>query len=82
MGASDTCTVCACLECYDEYTACRDDAGCQTIRDCIQEFGCRGIDCLGPCGDVIQRNGGPFGPAGTKAQALSTCLDRRCQDHC
>ena len=82
VNPGDPCGECACTECLEELQICAEDAGCQAIRDCAQESGCGGIDCLGPCGTVIQMNGGPFGPAGMKAQAIGTCVDTQCQGQC
>ncbi|WAS96455.1 hypothetical protein [Nannocystis punicea] len=78
----DPCGECACTKCLDEMQACQKDAGCKAIRDCAAEAGCGGIDCLGPCGDVIQMNGGPFGPSGMLAQEIGTCVDMQCQGQC
>lgn len=82
VNPGDPCGECACTECLEELQACEADPGCTAIRECAQESGCGGIDCLGPCGDVIQMNGGPFGPAGMLAQAIGTCVDMQCQGQC
>lgn len=82
VNPGDPCGVCACNECLEELQACNEDAGCTAIRECAQEAGCGGIDCLGPCGDIIQMNGGPFGPSGMKAQAIGTCVDMQCANDC
>ncbi|WAS93907.1 hypothetical protein [Nannocystis punicea] len=82
VNPGDPCGECACTECLEELQACEADAGCTAIRECAQEAGCGGIDCLGPCGDIIQMNGGPFGPSGMLAQQIGTCVDQQCQGQC
>jgi hypothetical protein len=52
--------------------------GCTAIRECAQANNCTGIECLGPCGDVIMmyQNSVPL------AQALSDCVDMGCAMEC
>ena len=59
--ADDECEDCACMNCLAEVQACEMDPGCVEIRMCAQENMCTGIECRGPCGPVIEENGGPFG---------------------
>lgn len=76
--AADACEECACNNCLPEVMACQADPGCVEIRMCAQEAGCTGIGCLGPCGDVINANGGPLGPSAGLASALSDCYEGAC----
>jgi hypothetical protein len=78
--AADGCEECACENCLDEVTACQMDPGCVEIRMCAQENDCTGIACLGPCGDVINANGGPLGESAGLASALSDCYEGACAD--
>ncbi len=76
--ASGTCQAvghCACQNCGCALEDCEDDSGCVAIRDCAQANGCSGIGCLGPCGDVINANGGVLGPSVGVASALSDCIE-------
>jgi hypothetical protein len=47
---------------------------------CAQENMCTGIECLGPCGDVIEANGGPFGESAGLASTLSDCYEAACPE--
>lgn len=76
------CGQCACNKCLDEIVACEADVGCQAIRKCVQDSGCSGINCLGPCGDTITMYGGVGGPSATMAIALGQCIDMSCQQEC
>ena len=77
MAAND-CEDCACMNCLSQLQACQADAGCVAIRMCAQQNGCTGIGCLGPCGSVIDANGGPFGPSAGLASTLSDCYTGAC----
>jgi hypothetical protein len=76
--AMDACEDCACNNCLPELMACQQDPGCVAIRMCAQEAGCTGIGCLEPCGDVINANGGAFGPSAGLASDLSDCYEAAC----
>jgi hypothetical protein len=76
--AVDACEQCACNNCLAELTACQEDPGCVEIRTCAQQAGCTGVGCLGPCGDVINANGGPLGQSAGLASALSDCYEGAC----
>lgn len=76
--AVDDCQVCACNQCLDPLYACQQDPGCVAMRDCAEQTGCAGVDCLEPCGAVIDMYGGPFGASGALALALSDCLSVQC----
>lgn len=78
----DECGECSCMSCYDELQVCLDDEGCVAIRECAQEAGCDGLNCIGPCGDVINLYGGPFGISGMLAQALGHCVGIECPGLC
>lgn len=77
MAAND-CEVCACENCLPQLQACQMDPGCVEIRMCAQENMCTGIECLGPCGDVIDANGGAFGESASLASDLSDCYEGAC----
>jgi hypothetical protein len=79
---NDPCGVCACTECLDELQACEANPGCKAIRDCGQMAGCTGVDCLGPCGGVINMNGGVFGQPAQLAQAIGNCVASQCKNEC
>jgi hypothetical protein len=76
--ATNDCESCACNSCLDPLYACQQDAGCVAMRDCAEQSGCVGADCLEPCGAVIDMYGGPFGSSGALALALSDCLSASC----
>lgn len=75
-GIVNECEGCGCEQCPDEYDDCTDTDGCQDIMSCVDQSGCSGVDCyLGPCQQVINQNGGPFGDAANAAQGLGQCRD-------
>lgn len=76
--AVDECQTCACNLCLDPLYACEQDPGCVAMRNCAEQAGCEGADCLEPCGAVIDMYGGPFGSSGALAIALSDCLSASC----
>jgi hypothetical protein len=76
--ATNECEDCACMSCLPQLQACEQDPGCVAIRMCAQQSGCTGIECLGPCGDVINANGGALGPSAGLASALSDCVEGSC----
>ncbi|MBK8235901.1 MAG: hypothetical protein IPK74_10115 [Deltaproteobacteria bacterium] len=76
--ATDACQQCACNLCLDPLYACQQDPGCVAMRDCAEQYGCQGADCLEPCGAVVDMYGGPFGASGALALALSDCLVASC----
>lgn len=76
--AVDECQQCACNLCLDPLYACQQDPGCVAMRDCAEQAGCQGADCLEPCGAVVDMYGGPFGASGALALALSDCLVGSC----
>jgi hypothetical protein len=73
--ATNACETCACDNCLSQLMACELDIGCVAIRICAQANNCTGIDCLGPCGTVIDNHGGPFGDAAGLATAVSDCVE-------
>jgi len=79
---NDTCGQCACANCTDELSACQMDEGCTAIRQCAQDNMCGGIDCLGPCGGVINDYGGIGGASGMKALTLGSCISDNCAAEC
>lgn len=72
------CGDCLCDKCLAEYTACAADRGCVAIEACAAEFGCNDAQCLEPCGDVIEMNGGFVGESLKLAIALSACFNDSC----
>jgi hypothetical protein len=76
--AVNECETCACNLCLDPLYACQQDVGCVAMRDCAEQAGCAGVDCLEPCGAVIDMHGGPFGSSGELALTLSDCLSASC----
>lgn len=76
--AVDACQQCACNLCLDPLYACQQDPGCVAMRDCAEQNGCQGADCLEPCGAVVDMYGGPFGASGALALELSDCLVASC----
>jgi hypothetical protein len=78
MSDGSQCEVCACDNCLQPLTVCQMDPGCIAIRDCARENGCTGIECLGPCGDVINMHGGALGESTMLASALSDCYTGAC----
>jgi hypothetical protein len=66
------------MNCLAEVQACEMDPGCVEIRMCAQQNMCTGIECLGPCGTVIDDNGGPFGESASLASTLSDCYEGAC----
>ena len=77
-ATTNACEECACNNCLTQVMDCQLDIGCVAIRICAQAHGCTGIDCLGPCGDVINDHGGPFGESVGLATALSDCYTGAC----
>ncbi|MBK7580050.1 MAG: hypothetical protein IPI67_07560 [Myxococcales bacterium] len=67
------CEICTCDNCPDELKACADNGGCMPILACAQNAGCSGAQCLGPCGPVINQNGGPLGKSANLAQQVGQC---------
>ncbi|MEZ4373076.1 MAG: hypothetical protein AB7S68_16010 [Polyangiaceae bacterium] len=80
--AADDCDVCTCDGCRAEWDACQDDMGCIAIVDCAKAAGCSGAQCLGPCGQVIQQNGGVQGQPAQLALGLGTCQSTTCGSDC
>ena len=76
--ATTPCETCACDLCLEPLYACQQDPGCVAMRDCAEQSGCAGAECLEPCGPVIDRYGGPFGESGALALTLSECLSAAC----
>lgn len=76
--AVDACQQCACNLCLEPLYACQQDPGCVAMRDCAEQYGCQGADCLEPCGAVVDMYGGPFGASGALALDLSDCLVASC----
>lgn len=62
---------CACANCACELGTCQADPGCVAIRECAQQMGCSGTDCLGPCGSVISAHP----DSTTAALAVGNCVD-------
>ncbi len=68
------CEVCTCSNCLDPLEQCDADGGCMDILACADKAGCSGVQCyLGPCNQVIDQNGGPFGNSASLAQAVGQC---------
>lgn len=76
--ADSPCLECACRECADAFAACQADRGCVAIMACAAANGCLGVECLGPCADVIDEHGGPLSPSATAALTLSVCAEDKC----
>lgn len=72
------CGACMCDKCLEEYTACAADRGCAAIEMCAAEVGCNDAQCLDPCGDVINMNGGIGGESLQLALLLSNCFNNSC----
>lgn len=49
---------CACDGCSAQFLDCNTSEACSAIVNCALEQGCRGIECLTPCNEVIQQYGG------------------------
>ncbi|MCA9626116.1 MAG: hypothetical protein KC766_00560 [Myxococcales bacterium] len=81
-AAQDDCDVCTCDGCRDEWDTCQGDGGCVAIYECAQDAGCSGAQCLGPCGSVIQQNGGVTGQPAQLALGLGTCQSTTCGSDC
>lgn len=74
--AVSDCDFCTCDGCLLEWEECVADGGCKQILDCADANGCNGVDCyLGPCNQVIDQNGGPFGNSANLAQNVGGCRD-------
>ena len=73
---------CACTNCTTEYQDCQSDMGCAAIFQCVQESGCTGQDCIVPCGQTINENGGFMGAPAAKAIALGMCIGNNCMMQC
>lgn len=52
---------CGCDACPVQMLDCAGVPACEAIMKCSFDAGCGGIDCLTPCQDVIQANGGVDG---------------------
>jgi hypothetical protein len=77
---ANDCEKCTCTSCFGQLEACFNDGGCLDILDCADQNGCKGAQCyLGPCNQVIDQNGGPFGDSATIAQQVGQC---RTQSNC
>lgn len=74
-----TCEACECENCVAEHDACMANPDCVAIRACAFEAMCTGVDCLGPCGEVIEQHGGAGGEASQLALALSNCYQAACE---
>jgi hypothetical protein len=69
-----SCQQCGCESCPEQWASCVADSGCRAIVDCADANGCGGPECyLGPCRQVIDQNGGPFGQPAALAQTLGSC---------
>lgn len=79
---ADECQTCVCDMCDKQLAACEADPGCVAIRDCAAENNCTGLDCLVPCGDVINANGGPAGESAMLAGEVGTCVGAMCEKAC
>jgi hypothetical protein len=74
--ASSECAVCTCDACLTDWELCMADPGCDAILACADAAGCTGVDCyLGPCNQVIDQNGGPFGDPANLAQNVGQCRE-------
>jgi hypothetical protein len=76
------CSDCVCENCLEQLQACEMDEGCKAIRQCAEETGCTGFDCLQLCGDVIDMYGGIGGESAQKGLQISMCLDMNCMEQC
>ncbi len=78
----DLCGECVCMQCEAQYAECQADVGCVAISECVQESGCQGFDCAGPCGEVINMHGGFMGESVGKAIAFGECIGDSCANSC
>ncbi len=69
---------CVVQSCEAEGIACCNEPGCMAIAMCVFDSGCSGMECLGPCGQVIQDNGGIAGAPVAAAQAVGDCAEVPC----
>jgi len=79
------CEACVQTNCPTEYNTCNTAPaapGCQLILECAFDSGCTGLDCLGPCGGVINANGGVTGAPAQAAIALANCALTPCMTEC
>jgi hypothetical protein len=74
--ANSECELCTCDACLTDWEQCQLDSGCAAILDCANATACTGVSCyLGPCNQVIDQNGGPFGDSANLAQNVGNCRD-------
>ncbi|MBW2452909.1 MAG: hypothetical protein JRI68_00265 [Deltaproteobacteria bacterium] len=78
LDLTDPCMCCVVYNCEAEGTACCNEPGCMAIAMCVFDAGCSGMECLGPCGQVIQENGGITGAPVQAAQAVGDCVEVPC----
>ncbi len=64
---------CVCTSCAEDFLRCNQDRGCAEILGCALETGCRSVECLNSCGDVIERNGGLSGTSTALALIVDEC---------
>jgi hypothetical protein len=72
------CAGCVCQNCLEPVVACKLDAQCAAIWQCLSETRCDLSEratgnCVDSCGSVIQGNGGVSGEAFRAAAAIRTC---------
>ena len=72
--ADTECQACTCDSCPGVWADCQAATGCSAITECGDKNGCVGLDCYnGPCQQVIDQNGGPFGLATNVAEQVGAC---------
>jgi CubicO group peptidase (beta-lactamase class C family) len=64
---------CICDQCAPEMLDCHANESCQEILKCALEVECRGIECAGPCAEVIARVGGVQGAGVALGLRVSEC---------
>lgn len=80
--ARTDCNFCTCDNCFEEWQDCSNDAGCIAVANCATAAGCSGAECMGPCRNVIDQNGGPRGKSVRLALAVGTCQAASCAADC
>jgi hypothetical protein len=66
---------CSCEHCTEYLEECDASPECMAIVQCVADTGCGGgVACyIGPCGQVIDDNGGPYGEGASIATVLEEC---------
>jgi hypothetical protein len=71
--ANNACDKCLCTSCSTQVVGCFSSSQCTNIFSCVVHTGCKGLDCVVTCRNIIQNNGGLTGPALSEVFSLATC---------